>query len=315
MTDSSDQIERDALHTLLGEVVKEQRAARRWKIFFRLAFIAIFLILLAVLFSDGTTTTTNNHTAVVNLRGIIMDEAQASSPYINEGLDNAFKNPHSKGVVLYINSGGGSPVQSSDIYEHIMSLKKEYPDKKLYAVCSDVCASGAYYIAAAADEIYANKSSIVGSIGVKMNGFGYVDTMDKVGVTRRLITAGEDKGFLDPFAPLVPEEVSHAQHMLNIVHQQFINDVKKGRGNRLQDDPDLFSGLIWTGEEAFSLGLIDGFGDVDYVARDVIKEKDIVDYSYQGGLLQRLSHSMSSETATQIASYMGIQPQGLLAHR
>lgn len=309
---SQTNIEQATLNKFLTEIVNEHRASRRWKIVFR--FVYIFLVLLIIALIVGKTpssTTVKTHTAVVNLRGVIMDDQRTGAKYVGEGLKNAFENHSSKAIILNINSGGGSPVQSSNIYDRIKQLRKQYPEKKLYAVCSDACASGAYYIASAADEIYANQSSIVGSIGVVMNGFGFVDTMHKLGVERRLITSGTNKAFMDPFSPINPSNVEHTKEMMDIIHKQFIKDVKKGRGNRLQDNPDLFSGLVWTGEQAFSLGLIDGFGDVNSVAKFVIKEEEIVDYTDHGNFLQRLSQNVTNDTVLTLASFFGLAPQGL----
>lgn len=305
-------LEQETLNKFLIEIVKEHRASRRWKIAFRFIYIILFLVIVALFVSDGATKTASKpHTAVVNLRGVIMDDHRTSAKYISKGLEKAFKNQMSEAVILNINSGGGSPVQSSTIYDYIIELRKQYPEKKLYAVCSDACASGAYYIASAADEIYANKSSIVGSIGVIMNGFGFVDTMHKLGVERRLITSGTSKGFMDPFSPLKPANVEHTKAMMDSIHQQFINDVKKGRGARLRDDPTLFSGLVWTGEQAIHLGLIDGFGDVNSVARLIIKQDELIDYTYHGDFIQRLSQNVTNDTVLNVANFFGLEPQGM----
>ncbi len=300
--------ERETIEKLLFSVLKEQKANRRWKIFFRVIIFTIIFIILALIFTNRSKQKIHDHTAVINIRGIIMDEGKTDAKSTIQSLTAAFNNQHSKGIILYINSGGGSPVQSSDIYDAIMSLKKSYPNKKVYAVCSDICASGAYYIASAADEIYANKSSIVGSIGVLMNGFGFVGSMEKLGIQRRLFTAGSEKGFLDPFSSLKQENVAHLKHMLNIIHQQFINSVKAGRSDRLKNDPDLFSGLMWTGEQALTLGLIDGFGNSQYIAQELIKQKEIINYTHHGDFLKQLSQNIGSQTAVSIADMVGIKP-------
>lgn len=296
----------EALEKLLFATLKEQRSSRRWKIFFRLLVLFFFLFFLFILFASPSTSS-KPHTALINIKGVIMEDAKASAENIIKGLNDAFEDDKTKGVLLYINSPGGSPVQSSQVYDTIMMLKKEHPKVKVYAVCNDVCASGSYYIAAAADEIYANKSSIVGSIGVRLASFGFVDAMEKVGVTRRLFTAGSDKGYLDPFLPLKENEVTHTDEMLENVHQQFINDVKQGRGDRLVNNPEIFSGLIWNGDQAKQLGLIDGFGDYRYVAKNVIEAEEVEDYTYYSDLFQRIAENMGSEFDQKLASFFGMR--------
>ncbi len=312
MSEQSHQpVEQAAVNALLQAIVNEHRASRRWRIFFRCIWILIAIIGAIYLLSDGTSVPPKSHVAVVNLRGMILDEQYSSAKYISEGLKNAFNNPHSKAVILYINSGGGTPVQSSNIYNTILDLRHQYPDKKLYAVCGDACTSGAYYIAAAANEIYANPVSLVGSIGVVMNGFGFVDILHKLGIERRLVTSGANKALLDPFSPLKQEEVEYTQQLMDIIHQQFIRDVKQGRGKRLHHDPQLFSGLIWTGQQALALGLIDGFGDVNSVAKSIAKEDNIIDYTYYGDLMHRLSHVITNDTALSVSNHFSALLRGL----
>jgi protease-4 len=282
--------------------IKEQRAARRWGIFFKLCFYGFLLVaLISALIGgdakDGKLTSAKEITAVVEINGIIMDGALASADLVIPGLQDAFEDERTKGVILRINSPGGSPVQAGMINDEIRRLKAKHKDIPVYAVVADLCASGGYYIAVAADNIYADKASIVGSIGVRMDNFGAVDLMEKLGVQRRLYTAGANKGMLDPFLPEKPEQVQHVQNMLNVTHQQFINVVKEGRGKRLQDNPDIFSGLFWTGEDAVKLGLIDGLGSDAYVARELIKAEDMVNFTSEKDLFQRLSERV--ETSVQ----------------
>jgi protease-4 len=283
----------------------EQRRARRWGIFFKLLGFA-YLLLIFFAFRSGAmggtfTGSTKPHTALVDINGVIAPDSEASADNIVGALRSAFENDYSEAVILRINSPGGSPVQAGYVNDEIVRLRAKYPDKKLYAVISDICASGGYYIAAAADEIYADKGSIVGSIGVLMDGFGFTGTMEKLGVERRLLTAGEDKGFLDPFSPQKPEELGHAKELLNEIHQQFINTVKRGRGARLKEDPKLFSGLIWTGVQAVELGLVDALGSASFVARDVVKAEDIVDYTSHEPYIDRLAKRFGAAMAESLA--------------
>lgn len=285
--------EREMLERVLMAGIKEQRASRRWKIFFRLLIVAILaLIVWSVFDFDGGTSTgatSGKHTALVTLSGEIGPDGQASAQKINSALESAFEDASAAGVILRINSPGGSPVQAGMIYDDIARLRAKYPKKPLYVVVEEICASGGYYVAAAADKIYVDKASIVGSIGVLMDGFGFTGLMDKLGVERRLLTAGRNKGFLDPFSPQTEQQKTYALDMLEQVHQQFIGAVKKGRGNRLKDDPDLFSGLFWTGQRSIELGLADGLGTVDSVARDVLKAPDLVDYTVKENLPERVA--------------------------
>ncbi|MFG3451395.1 MULTISPECIES: signal peptide peptidase SppA [Pseudomonadaceae] len=298
--------------TLLAGV-QEQRRARRWGIFFKLlTFIYLFGALLMfsplLRMGDGKAEG-DSHTAVINVRGMIADEEAASADNIVGALRAAFEDSNTKGVVLRINSPGGSPVQSGYIYDEIRRLRGEYPAVKVYAVITDLGASGAYYIASAADAIYADKSSLVGSIGVTAATFGFVETMQKVGVERRVYTSGEHKAFLDPFQPEKPEETEFWRSVLATTHRQFIDSVKQGRGDRLQveEHPELFSGLIWSGEQALELGLIDGLGSASYVAREVIKEEELVDFTVKDSALDRFTKRLGASVGSQLAMWMGFQ--------
>ena len=275
--------ERSTLEKLAAGILREQRVRRRWNIFFRLMTLLITLFVLWILFGlgAGTLEKTTTHTALIKIDGAIESGTPNSAEAIVQSLNRAYEDVNSVGIVLLINSPGGSPVQAGIINDEIARLRNTYPQKPLYVVVEEICASGGYYIAAAADKIFVNKASIVGSIGVLMNGFGFTQLMEKMGVERRLLTAGENKGFLDPFSPVEQDQVVFAQSMLNEIHQQFIEVVRKGRGERLKETPDMFSGLFWTGTKAVELGLADGLGSVDSVARDELKVTDIIDYTPQ----------------------------------
>jgi protease-4 len=282
--------EREVLTRLAFAAIKEQRSARRWGIFFKLAAMA-YLILLLVLylpFEWGDLGSGERHTALIDIEGTISATSGASADRIASGLRNAFEDPDTAAVILRINSPGGSPVQAGYVNTEIQRLRKKHPDIPVYAVIQDMCASGGYYIAAAAEKIYADKASVVGSIGVIMSSFGFVGTMDKLGVERRLLTAGENKAVLDPFSPIRPSDVRHMTGLLNTIHAQFIEVVRKGRGERLANDPRVFSGLYWTGEEALELGLVDALASAGEVARDVVGEENIVDFTAQPRLSERL---------------------------
>ncbi|AOJ01339.1 MULTISPECIES: S49 family peptidase [Burkholderia] len=284
--------ERAALERIALAAIKEQRAARRWKIFFRFAFLFVLAALVFAFFSlsgDGGKLASGRHTAVVTIDGEIAASTNANAEDINSALDSAFEDSGTAGVVLRINSPGGSPVQAGIVYDEIRRLRKKYPAKPLYVVVTDMCASGGYYIASAADKIYVDKASIVGSIGVLMDGFGFTGLMGKLGVDRRLHTSGENKGFFDPFSPETPKMDAHAQEMLDEIHAQFIKAVKDGRGARLHDSPDIFSGLFWTGAKSIELGLADDYGTTDTVARDVLKAPDLVDYTVKESLTNRVA--------------------------
>lgn len=283
--------EREVLEKVAMSAVREQRTARHWSIFFKLlGFTFLFILLFLALgwIGDRGIPIPGKHTAVVELNGTIAAD-QTSADQIIKGLDAAFEDNNTKGVILRINSPGGSPVQAGQIYDEIKRLRAKYPSIPLYAVVDDICASGAYYVAAAADKIYVDKASIVGSIGVLMDGFGFTGTMQKFGVERRLLTAGENKGFLDPFSPENPQQVAYAKTMLEEIHQQFIKAVRDGRGSRLKETPEIFSGLVWSGQKSIELGLTDALGSTDYVARNVIKAKDIVDFTPQEGFANRFA--------------------------
>ncbi len=304
-TDTPSALESRLFERMSFEFLREQRAARRWGIFFKLLaalYVAGFMLLSLPSGWNLSTLGASKVTALVDLQGVIAHGNQASADNIVAGLRAAFDNASTAGVVLRINSPGGSPVQAGYINDEIYRLREKHPDIPLYAVVEDMCASGGYYVAAAADKIYADKGSLVGSIGVRMDGFGFVDGMHKLGVERRLFTAGENKGFLDPFSSLDAAHVEHVRKLLADVHQQFINTVLKKRRGKLSDDPTLFSGLVWTGERALELGLVDELGSTGMVARDVIGAEKIVDFTPRDysveGLLKRTGVSMLSELAT-----------------
>ena len=283
--------ERETLEKLVFATIKERRAARRWSIFFRLAFLVVLIVALWTYLGLSFGSDDENlgrHTALIEINGEIEAEGSGSADNVIPSLNKAFSDVGSAAVVMRIDSPGGSPVQAGIIVDEIRRLKKGYPDKPLYVVVDEICASGGYYIAAAADKIYVNKASIVGSVGVLMDSFGFTGTMEKLGVERRLMTAGANKGFLDPFSPQSEKHRAHAQEMLNEIHQQFISVVRAGRGSRLKETPETFSGLYWTGAKAVEMGLADGFGTVDTVARDIVKAEDIVDYTAHEGLPERV---------------------------
>lgn len=283
---------------------------RKWKRIFRFILLAIFVIYIVSVIGmasnqSGLANAAKPHTALVDMVGVIGLEGGITADRANQSIRKAFEAKNAKGVVLRINSPGGSPVQSDEINAEITRMRELYPNKSVHVVVSDVCASGGYYIAAAADSIYANPSSIVGSIGVRMDSFGFVDAMDKLGVERRSLTAGENKSILDPFLPTKPEQEAHAREMLGVVHQEFIDVVKRGRGARLADNPDLFSGLFWSGRQAKELGLIDEFGGLDYVAREVIGQEQIVDYTYRPDFLEQFSRDLGVSIAATLGKLFG----------
>ncbi|MBL8350070.1 MAG: S49 family peptidase [Burkholderiaceae bacterium] len=275
---------------LARELMADRRSERRWRIFFRLAWLGLLLVIVwgAMSSRSGHGTTSAPHTALVDLRGEIADDTTASAEQMVSGLRSAFEDAGARAVVLRINSPGGSPVQAGIINDEIRRLKSLH-QKKVYAVVEEVCASGAYYVAVAADEIYVDKASIVGSIGVLMDGFGFTGLMDKLGIERRLLTAGENKGMLDPFTAQNPKQQAYAQTMIDQVHQQFIRVVRDGRGSRLKETPETFSGLFWNGEEAVKLGLADKFGNLDYVAREVVKAEEVIDYTPRENVAEKLA--------------------------
>ena len=284
--------ERATLEKLAFASLNEQKTARRWRNFIRLAWLVFFIALLWILFKEeggsASATASTKHTAVIAIRGEIADSAEASAEAINVAMRSAFEDEAAQAVVLLINSPGGSPVQAGMINDEIFRLKALHK-KPVYAVVEESCASAAYYIASAADKIYVDKASIVGSIGVLMDGFGFTGLMDKLGVERRLLTAGENKGFLDPFSPMTDKQREFADSMLTEIHTQFIDTVKKGRGTRLKEAPEIFSGLFWSGQQAIELGLADHIGSLDYVAREVVKAEELVDYTRKANVAERLA--------------------------
>lgn len=301
--------ERRLLEKLAMESLLEQRRRRRWGIFFKfLSFLFLGAVLYQALELGGTAeslTDGKSHTALVELNGVIREKSDASAERVMEALQNAFEDKGTVGVILRVNSPGGSPVQSGMIYDEIRRLRAKYPKIPLYAVVEDICASGGYYVASAADRIYVDKASIVGSIGVLMDGFGFVGAMEKLGVERRLLTAGENKGFLDPFSPQQPKQLERAKELLNDVHQQFIEAVRQGRGKRLKETPETFSGLMWTGARSVDLGLADGLGTMDSVARDVIKAEEVRDYTLKRSFAERFAGELGSQAATSLSSALG----------
>ncbi|MEJ2619091.1 MAG: signal peptide peptidase SppA [Candidatus Thiodiazotropha sp.] len=306
------QWERELLNQMVMATVAENRKSRRWGIFFKLLTFAYLFIILGLFLWSGKLevdqVTATEHTALIDVKGLISSETKASADKVVTALRKAYKDKKTKGIILRMNTPGGSPVQSRYINREIGRLKEKHPDIPVYAVVSDICASGGYYIAAAADKIYADEGSLVGSIGVLINGFGFVDVMRQLGIERRLLTAGENKGLLDPFSPLEPSDKNHVQRMLDQLHKQFIETVKEGRGDRLKVDqhPEIFSGLFWSGEEALTLGLIDEFGNSSYVAREVIGAEEIVDFTQKEEVWDRLARNLGAGAASVFASMSGL---------
>lgn len=287
--------ERKVLEDLAFAALKEQRRSRRWGYVFKgLMLLYLIALLMLMLPSDELPAVKKSHTALVEINGVIAADAEANADSIVTGIRDAFDSKNAKGLILRLNTPGGSPVQAGIINDEIKRLQATRPDFPVYAVVQDVCASGGYYIAAAAKEIYADKASIVGSIGVRMDSFGFTETIEKLGVERRSLTAGENKAFLDPFLPMKDEDVRHAHAMLDNIHQQFIDVVKAGRGDRLADNPQLFSGLFWSGEQALPLGLIDGLANSSTVARDIIGAEDIIDYTPRPNYLDRFAGKLGA---------------------
>ena len=299
--------ERAVLEKLALKSLEEQRRSRQWSALFKLLWFGFTFLVFAALMgwvgrsSDGEKAGIGKHTALVDLKGVIGVEAKASADKMIPALNQAFKDKNTQGVVLRINSPGGSPVQSGYINDEIKRLRAKYPSIPLYVVVQDLCASGGYYVAVAADKIYVDKASLVGSIGVIMSGFGFTGTMEKLGVERRAYTAGENKDFLDPFAPENPKQKEFAKQMLSEIHQQFIGTVKAGRGTRLKETPDMFSGLIWTGARSIELGLADELGSQDYVAREVIKAERVVDFTPDENYLEQFSKRLGAEAGASFA--------------
>jgi protease-4 len=283
--------ERDTLERLVMAQISEQRSERRWRMGFRVLWLLLAMTVFWYSWHHNKSTISTNsssHTAMIEIKGEIDSEANANADWIITSLRSAFEDEGAQAIVLLINSPGGSPVQAGMINDEIRRLKSLH-QKPVYAVVEETCASAAYYIAVSADKIFVDKASIVGSIGVLMDGFGFTGLMDKVGVERRLLTAGENKGFLDPFTPQSKQHRAYAQSMLNEIHQQFIKVVREGRGDRLKETTDTFSGLFWSGQKAIELGLADDYGTLDSVARDVVKAEDIVDYTRQDNVAERLA--------------------------
>ena len=298
------------VNRLTFAALKEQTRARRWRIFF-MSFFVIYLSVITVIILDRSSDSgfqTGNedgeeHTAVVKLSGVIAGDEAASAENISSGLRAAFKHDDTAVVVLEINSPGGSPVQSAYIFDEIRRLKLLYPDIPLYAVVADIAASGGYFVAAASDRIFVNKSSLVGSIGVRMDSFGFVELIKKLGVERRLLTAGANKGLFDPFLPEDANQKSHLESLLGEVHQHFIEAVKQGRGERLQTENDLFSGLVWSGERALALGLVDDYGSTDSIARE-LKAENIVDFTPKSELLDRIAERIGTSLGQQLSQQL-----------
>jgi len=307
--DSASKKEWKLIEKTLGGLFIEQRRARRWGIFFKLLTFGYLFALLYLLLAGPhipVDQAGEAHTAIIDVKGPISADDEANADSIIWSLREAFKEEQAKAIILRINSPGGSPVQSGYIYDEIKRLRQIYTDKPVYAVITDIGASGAYYIAAAADSIYADKASLVGSIGVVAGGFGFVDLMNKVGVERRLYTAGEHKAFLDPFSPKNRDESQLWQQVLNTTHQQFIEQVKIGRGERLKDDPKLFSGLVWTGEQAVELGLIDGLGSTSYVARDLVGVEELVSYMPSPSPWEQIADELGVSFARTLSTQLGL---------
>jgi protease-4 len=302
MTENNGQWERELVTKLATAALKEQRRARLWGIFFKLlTFGYVSLILLLALDWKGGATGDRKHTAMVEVNGLIAPGTDASAENVTLSLQEAFKDKNTQGVVVRINSPGGSPVQAQAIYDEMKRLRAKHPGIPLYAVVEDVCASGGYFVAVGADRIYVGKASVVGSIGVLMNGFGFTGLMEKLGIERRLITAGDNKGLLDPFSPLDEKDREHVKGLIADIHQQFIGVVREGRGKRLKESPEIFSGLIWTGQKSVDLGLADGFGSLDYVAREVVKAEHIVDFTRKENLAEKFARRFGASMASALA--------------
>ncbi len=296
-----------ALEKIALAFLAEQRRARRWRIFFRLAILAIVVLFISAGFigknySHGCL---SDCTALVQLNGEIALDTDASAERIISGLKDAFAATHVRGVVLEINSPGGSPVQAGQIYDEIKRLREQHPHIPLYTVVGEMAASGGYYVAAAADEIYVDKASLVGSIGVIMMNFGFTEAIHKLGIEQRTMTAGENKAFMDPFSPVNEKQKTHVQALLDSIHQQFIAAVRDGRGERLHETPEMFSGLIWNGDEAVALGLADGLGSVDSVAREIIGAEDVYDFTYRPDFSEKLARQLGAAFAEQVSTKLG----------
>ncbi len=292
----------NTLEKLALSGLAEQKTARRWSIFFKLLtflYLLITLLMIAGWLGDGKATSVN-YTALIEINGVIEPGGEVNADSVINSLNEAYESSGTKGIILRINSPGGSPVQAGIINEEIKRQKKLHPAIPVIAVVEDICASGGYYIAAAADKIYVDKASIVGSIGVLMDGYGFTGVMKKVGVERRLLTAGENKAMLDPFSPVNPKHQAYAQAMLNEIHEQFKTVVREGRGKRLHETPETFSGLFWSGEQSIKIGLADALGSTDYVAREVIKQEEVVDFTYQETVVDRFAKRLGASVAQQL---------------
>jgi protease-4 len=305
--DETENWEKRVIEKLARLALDEQRKSRNWGIFFKtLTFLYLFVLLfIAFGWLGGRETIPGDHTALVELNGVIAADTHANADVITQGLHDAFESKGTKGVILRINSPGGSPVQAGTINSEMHRLRQKYPQIPLYAVVEDICASGGYYVAVAADQIYVNRASIVGSIGVLMDGFGFTGTMEKLGVERRLLTAGDNKGFLDPFSPMNATQRDYAQRMLREIHQQFIDVVRQGRGKRLKESPDTYSGLVWTGQKSIELGLADALGSVEYVAREIIKAEKIIDFTPRENIAERFAKRFGAALSESLMRVVG----------
>ncbi len=301
--------QRNVIEKLATAALTEQKTARRWSTFFKgltFTYLLILLLMLLGVFGDEKKTF-DEHTALIEINGVIQAGGEVTADAVMASLNDAYESKGTKGIILRINSPGGSPVQAGIINDEIRRLKKLHPKIPVYAVVEDICASGGYYIAAAADKIYVDKASIVGSIGVLMDGYGFTEAMKKVGVERRLMTAGENKAMLDPFSPVNPKHQELAQAMLDEIHEQFKTVVRQGRGSRLKETPETFSGLFWSGEQSIKIGLADAVGSADYVAREVIKQEEIVDFTYQDDLASRIAKRIGASVSTAIGEVISRQ--------
>jgi protease-4 len=314
MSDLSNNWERNVLEKLAMSAIQEQRRTRRWGIFFKLLTFAYLFFLFAIVADmvggDGDGLAGGKHTALIEVRGVIAADSMANADNLIGSLQDAYKDKHTAGIILRVNSPGGSPVQAGLVNDEIKRLRALHPEIPLHVVVEDMCASGGYFIAAAADNIYVNKASIVGSIGVLMDGFGFTGTMEKLGVERRLMTAGENKGFMDPFSPRNPKHEAFTKSLLADIHQQFIAVVRDGRGKRLHETPDMFSGLFWTGDKAIQMGLADSIGSVDSVARDIIKAETVVDFTARENIADRLAKKLGAGVASMFPGF-GAQSEGV----
>ena len=297
--------ERGVLEKLAMSAIQEQRRARHWSIFFKVLTFGYLFIMLFIFMGwfdkSEAALSAGKHTALVDMQGVIAADSVASADNLIPSLQEALQDKGTQGVILRINSPGGSPVQAGQINDEIRRLRAKYPAIPLYVVVEDICASGGYYVAAAADKIFVDKASLIGSIGVLMDGFGFTGTMEKLGVERRLVTAGSNKGFMDPFSTVRPEQQEYAKQMLGQIHQQFIDVVRQGRGKRLKETPDTFSGLVWNGQAGVAMGLADGYGSVELVARDVVKAERIVDFTVKEGFADRLAKRFGAGVASAIS--------------